>query len=65
MKFNDDGSVLLVKGDDGSLRLIEVPSGRELRRLTLKDEPNWLELPCSFSPDGKYLIAGPMVWGAE
>jgi len=65
MRFNEDGSVLLVKAEDGSLRLIEVPSGRELRRLTIKDEPNWLDMPYSFSPDGKYLIAGPTVWGAE
>src|SRR2546421_5973472 len=65
MRFNEDGSVLLVKAEDGSLRLIEMPSGRELRRLTMKDEPNWLDMPCSFSSDGKYLIAGPTVWGAE
>jgi len=65
MKFNDDGSLLLVKAEGGSVRLVEVPSGRELRRLTMKDSSNWLEMPCSFSPDGKYLIAGPMVWGVE
>ncbi len=65
MRFSEDGSVLLVKADDGSVRLIEVPSGRELRRLTLRDKKGWLDLPCSFSPDGKYLIAGPMVWGVE
>jgi WD40 repeat protein len=65
MRFSEDGNVLAVKAEDGSMRLIEVPSGRELRRLTLKGDKNWLEMPCSFSADGKYLIAGPMVWGAE
>jgi len=65
LQFSHDGSVLLIKADDGSVRLVEVPSGRELRRLTMKDQANWLDLPCSFSPDGKSLIAGPAVWGVE
>jgi len=65
LKFNDDGSALLMKAADGSVRLVDVPTGRELRRLTIKDVPNWLDMPCSFSLDGKYLIAGPMVWGLQ
>jgi WD40 repeat protein len=65
LQFNDDGTALLIKADDGSARLVEVPSGRELRRLTMKDVSNWLPMPASFSPDGKQVIAGPMVWGFE
>ena len=61
--FSRDGQVLAIKAADGSVRLVEMPMGRELRRLTIKDQPNWLQMPCSFSHDGKYFIAGPMVWG--
>jgi WD40 repeat protein len=65
LKFNEDGSVLLIKAEDNSVRLVEVLSGRELRRLTIKGEPNWLDMPCSLSADGKYVITGRMVWGVN
>jgi hypothetical protein len=64
LQFNDDGSVLLIKSNDSSVRLVEVPSGRELRRLVMR-EAAWLDLPASFSPDGKSLIAGKILWGVE
>ena len=65
LQFNDDGSVLLIKADDSSVRLVEVPSGRELRRLTRNNQPSWLQTPASFSSDGKNLIAGKVIWGVE
>lgn len=64
LQFSDDGSVLLIKADDNSIRLMEVPTGRELRRLKLNDQPDWLQMPASFSRDGKQLIAGPAIWSA-
>jgi WD40 repeat protein len=65
LAFNQDGSILLIKTDDGSLRIMESPGGRELRRLMVRDQPNGLRFPVSFNPDGKYLIAGPMLWGDQ
>jgi WD40 repeat protein len=64
--FSPDGQVLAVKAQDVSVRLIDVASGRELRRLEPADAVGgWLDLPISFSLDGKYLIAGRVVWGVE
>jgi WD40 repeat protein len=64
--FSPDGQALAIKAQDVSVRLIDVASGRELRRLEPSDAAGgWLDMPMWFSPDGRYLIAGRVVWGVE
>jgi len=64
VRFGGDGKVMAIKAEDGTIRLIELPGGRELRRMKLTPEmKGWMDMPMGFSADGKYLIAGPMVWG--
>jgi WD40 repeat protein len=66
VRFSRDGKVVAIKCGDGFVRLIEQPSGRGLRIMKMVPEmKGWLDMPMSFSADGKYLIAGPMVWGME
>jgi WD40 repeat protein len=68
LRFTQDGRVLAFKGEDRSVRLFDVVAGRELRILKLNEAKHgqeWLAMPISFSPDEKYLIAGPMVWGVN
>ncbi len=62
--FSPDGQTMAVKARDNSVRLFDVPSGREWRRLSI-ESTELLDLPMSFSPDGKYLIAGGSLWGVN
>jgi WD40 repeat protein len=53
--FNADGKLLALPGENGSIRVIETTSGREVFRLT-GPEPTSYGPQC-FSSDGSYLVA--------
>jgi WD40 repeat protein len=55
LSFSPDGRVLASAGDDGQILLWNVATGRQIKTLYQGDYPIW---GMSFSPDGKYLLAG-------
>ena len=60
--FSPDGNTLLADPADGTVRLIDVTGGREVRRLSLP-ENSGDPYPLSFSPDGKQILTGTILWG--
>ncbi len=53
--FSPDDRTLAVVGDDPCVRLIEVPSGKEVRRFPCAGDP---QRSVAFSPDGQLLVSG-------
>ncbi len=51
--LSGNDNTLASHGDSGELRLWDVPSGKHLRDLPLKDK----DTSCAFSPDGKLLVS--------
>lgn len=61
--FSSDGKTLASGGQDNTVRIWEITTGKELRRFTaltgLGSENTWVS-SIAFSPDGKRLAAGTM-----
>jgi RNA polymerase sigma factor (sigma-70 family) len=61
--FSPDGKTLASSGQDNTVRLWEITTGKQLRRFTaatgLGSENAWVS-SVAFTPDGKYLAAGTM-----
>ncbi len=60
--FSPDGKTLVTGDNDGTIRLWDAATGRQIRSL-----PNSAEEPAAFSPDGKTLATGdlsgpPALW---
>jgi RNA polymerase sigma factor (sigma-70 family) len=58
LAFSPDGKTLVSAGSDNTIRLWDIDTRKELRRLS--DQRDWTHWPMSFSPDGKYVVAGSM-----
>lgn len=56
LAFSPDGKALAVAKGDGLAKVLEFPSGRELKQLEATS--------LNFGPDGRTLIVGPMTEGA-
>ncbi len=56
LTFSPDGQVLAIAKGDGMAKLLEFPSGREVKRMEATS--------LNFSPDGRRLIVGPLKDGA-
>lgn len=53
--FSPDGLQILTGSDDGTVRMWEIASGRELIQVGTYSNPVW---SVAFSPDGSYILAG-------
>lgn len=56
--FSPDGKTVAVGIRDGSIRLCDVATGAETRRLFHKDDDKLHVGPLAFSPDGRFLVVG-------
>src|SRR5262249_3271664 len=55
VRFSPDGKVLASASTDGTIKIWEIPTGKELRTLTANSE--WVE-SVAFHPDGQMLASG-------
>jgi len=54
VSFSPDGRFLASGGEDGVVRMWDIESGREVRRM---EHGEWVS-GVSFSPDGRFLASG-------
>jgi WD40 repeat protein len=54
VSFSPDGRFLASGGADGVVRMWDIESGREVRRM---EHGDWVQ-SVSFSPDGRFLASG-------
>jgi WD40 repeat protein len=64
LAFAPDGKLLAVHARDGTIRFLDVPTGRVVRQLIPSGRPETDPSgSLAFTPDGKRLIAGPGIGG--